>query len=380
MLATRLLGAACAAVVLLARLASAQTTPYSISPIPLSPDDTFPYFMDMNARGQVVASTFSGPPLLYTPDTGKVSPLQTPNPFGNFATGINDYGQIVGASNNVPLLWQPDAPGAVPGAPVPLPLATGFAHGINEFGQVVGDTINGGLGTGFLFTPFAPNTTKGAVTLLNNGFARDINDRGQVAGAGRALGAYLWQPSAPNSSDGTSQALGVTSLSGADYLEISAGGAVAVTGGVGASDPSGAHLWRPASPNGTAGTLAPIAGFPGAHTSFEILAHGPQGQVLITSYDAGGADPDMHAWLYTPGGGLTDLNALLSPADVAAGWNVYRAGTMNDLGQIVAFATRTERGGPPTQWVVLLDPVPEPALIAPAGLTSLLLLRRRRAG
>jgi probable HAF family extracellular repeat protein len=127
------------------------------------PDLTFWYPMAINDLGQIVAMAFTsdwavGKPLLWNPQpdhkTWKIVELSSSPDFpNNLPFGINDRGEIAGATNSAdgslwtPRLWKPlnskrtrytDA--------ILLAIPEGFtgceAVGINEFGDMTGDCYN----------------------------------------------------------------------------------------------------------------------------------------------------------------------------------------------------------------------------------------------
>jgi probable HAF family extracellular repeat protein len=127
------------------------------------PDLTFWYPMAINDLGQIVAMAFTsdwatGKPLLWNPQpdhkTWKIVELSSSPDFpNNLPFGINDRGEIAGATNSAdgslwtPRLWEPlnskrtrytDA--------ILLAIPEGFrgceAVGINEFGDMTGDCYN----------------------------------------------------------------------------------------------------------------------------------------------------------------------------------------------------------------------------------------------
>jgi uncharacterized membrane protein len=184
-----------------ARLCAQQVyTLTDIGPWPTGVDS----LVGINASGAIAGSTGSNA-FLWTPSspnspTGTFSLLPVPSgTTSSGATGINASGQIVGAraytvtgkhhktsSVTVAVLWQPG------GACVDL--TGGQANAINDAGEIVGTFglwVNGNIyplpGPPSLWPPMS------------------INNSGQVTGfLGSYSTGYLWTPSAPNGTTGTS--------------------------------------------------------------------------------------------------------------------------------------------------------------------------------
>lgn len=341
------------------------------------PVETFPYAIDMNDYGQIAGSTHGGAPFVWTPaspgaTTGSYTPLETPPGFSHFATGINERGQIVGSTftgpANVALLWQPDSPNGAPGAPTPSAPFGGFAYGINDSGQIAGSSIVNQLGAGFLFKPTTPNGSTGsAVNVLLSGKMWGLNDRGQTVGV-NSQGVVIWHPSSPNAMTGSLIPIGTTGDTSIS-MSINSTGQVA-----GRNAESSPFLWTPTIANGTSGVLTLIPRFAGLEHA-EVLDMNDAGVVLGTSY---GGDPfGFRPWLWSSAEGLVDINQLLLPQDVAAGWIIERGGAINNNGSIVALATLNPPGAPALSKTVLLTPVPESnaAVLIVAAATGLLMRR-----
>jgi hypothetical protein len=133
-----------------------------------------------------------------------------------------------------------------------------------------------------------------------------------------------------------------------------------------ASDPvtgNVAFLWSPSS------TLMSLGKLPGATSSFGADVNGSG---AVVGWNEGGATGE-EAFLWTAEDGMVSFNSLLVGA---AGWQVQRARSINDLGYVVANAVGAEG----QVHAVLLTPVPEPGTWA-LMLTGLLLtpFMRKRA-
>ena len=80
-----------------------------------------------------------------------------------------------------------------------------------------------------------------------------------------------------------------------------------------------AYLWTPTTPNGTSGTMLDLATLGGLNSySYNV---GAGGQVVGASEVEITSD-DTHAFLYTSGSGMVDLNTLIDPL---SGWELLDA-------------------------------------------------------
>lgn len=123
-----------------------------------------------------------------------------------------------------------------------------------------------------------------------------------------------------------------------------------------------AFLWNPKTGMRDLGTLG------GSNSQAQGI--NDDGWVVGNSYLAGD-EPPVHAFVYD-GTSMHDLNEFI---DLASGWSILDAHDINNIGQIVAVASRA---GEPWSHAALLTPIPEPQL-AMTGVVALpLLLRRRR--
>src|SRR6266550_3898088 len=153
-------------------------------------------------RGGLVDHAFLWNPDVPNGTTGTLTDLGTlAGGSGSAASGVNDRGQVVGCSytsfcdpaNGTAFLWTPDVPNGTTGSMIELGTLPGGsgseASGINNGGQVVGASADAdGTAHAFLWTPGAPNGATGTMTDLGSlpggsaGRAFGINDRGQVVG------------------------------------------------------------------------------------------------------------------------------------------------------------------------------------------------------
>src|SRR3990172_5711909 len=215
-----------------------------------------------------------------------------------------------------------------------------FGSGLNASGQVAGasDRTGDSRTHAFLWKPSMLNGTSGTMYNLgslggteSNGSA--INASGQVSGsslttADAAYHAFLWKPTTPNGTSGTMYDLGT--LGGTESF----GGSINASGQVaGFSYTTGhaayhAYLWTPTTPNGTSGTMLDLATLGGLNSySYNV---GAGGQVVGASEVEVTSDY-THAFLYTSGNGMVDLNSLIDPL---SGWELSDAADINDAGQI----------------------------------------------
>ena len=136
---------------------------------------------DVNRFGQVVGYRLQDPrggmPTPVVWDDGVVTDLAG----SGVASAINDVGQIVGSRTGLlpdgeesPVLWQN---GAIVDLPIPFEDGHGgFAKGINESGQIAGTVLD------LFMDSHAVIWTGGVPTELGLGEAAAINDAGQVVG------------------------------------------------------------------------------------------------------------------------------------------------------------------------------------------------------
>ena len=246
----------------------------------------------INKRGQVVGNEFvSGAfsrSFLWTPDqdngtTGTFRRL-TDTPHGPAtASDINDAGEIVGDAPSGIVLWI-----GVEVVELPLPIAGGIAHStsINQFGQVAGTATDAnGAAHAFLWTPNSERGTTGSYVLLDaagvgGSTAGSVNDFGQVVVTGSDGQARVWTPASPNGTTGSFVALdgpygplnivdidnrGNVLANGAGFVDNYCGPTMSI------------YLWRPSSPNGSAGVLLNVTPDIGLGDYDPIYGTFPQG-------------------------------------------------------------------------------------------------------
>jgi probable HAF family extracellular repeat protein len=233
-------------------------------------------------------------------------------------TGINSSGEITGDNGAEAALWggghQWIQLGILPGG------NASHAIGINDYGQVVGYSDNGNSSfyRGFLWTPSSPNSTSGSMidlgafdtTSYGYSYATAINAEGKVTGqAGNsdyyngAGHAYVWVPSSTNGTAGSMTDLGTLAVNPDPGLSQSEGNAINASGVVvGDANPNGATsqnrtvavVWQPGT-NGSysisdLNTLIPSGT---GWTLTRADAVNDQGQIVVETAQG-------HALLLTP--------------------------------------------------------------------------------
>jgi probable HAF family extracellular repeat protein len=335
----------------------------------------------LNAGGQVAGAsyttggaayhTFLWKPASPNGASGTKTDLGTLGGTQSFGNGLNVSGQVTGESFTTgdaathAFLWKPTAPGGASGTMFNLGTLGGtdsHGYGINATGQITGESDRTGDSTthAFLWKPSTPNGTSGTMHDLGSlgGTESDggaINASGQVSGSSLTTGdaayhAFLWKPSTPNGTSGTMHDL--LTLGGTESF----GGTINASGQVaGFSYTTGdaayhAYLWTPTTPNGTSGTMQDLATLGGLNSySYNV---GAGGQVVGASEVAAGISTNEHAFLYTSGSGIVDLNTLIDPL---SGWELLDASDINDARQITGQGLI---GG--AYHAYLLTPVPIP--------------------
>src|SRR5262245_24788108 len=213
-------------------------------------------------------------------------------------------------------------------------------NSINASGQVSGSSLTNGDThyRAFLWKPATPNGASGTMYDLGTlgGTESDgsaINTNGQVAGSSLKTGdanyrPFLWKPTTPNGSSGTMYDLGT--LGGTESFggAINAGGQVAGFSYTNGHADYHAFLWTPTTLNGTSGTMLDLGTLGGLNSySYNV---GAGGQVVGAS-EVAVTSSSTHAFLYTSGSGMVDLNTLIDPL---SGWVLSDAAAINDAGQI----------------------------------------------
>jgi probable HAF family extracellular repeat protein len=314
----------------------------------------------INASGQVTgyaATTDDAAiePFLWTPTTpngasGTIHDLGTLDGAFGWGIGINASGQVAGVSATAghaaehATLWIPTSPNGASVTRLDLETLGGTysqGTGVNDSGQVTGysDMTGDTTSRAFMWKPTTPGGANGTMHDLgslggSSGLGWDINASGQVAGYSDTTGdaaqhAFLWTPTMPNGVSGTMHDLGSLGGTNSDGSGINDSGQV-----VGSSQTTGdaayhAYLWTPMTPGGASGTTLDLGTLGGLNSyGYRVIA---DGQVVGGSEVAAEVSNYSHAFLYTSGSGMVDLNTLIDPL---SGWELLDADEINDAGQI----------------------------------------------
>ena len=277
----------------------------------------------------------------------------------SYANAINNNGLVVGYGipNGVQaMFWQAGSSTYLGGG------VNSVGNGVNDAGQIVGATYNGnGVSTATLWS-------NGTITYLSSlggvaSYAHTINSLGQVVGESNIAGdanyhATLWNGT--NASD-----LGV--LNGyvdSTAYDINDTGQI-VGRSIDANGVSTATLWS----NGTITNLGTLGG---SGKAFGINA---SGLIVGESRDGNGGPKRATLW---DGTKIIDLNSFLDASTVNAGWVLKNAHDINDSGWIVGNAENSLLGI--SSAVFILTPVPEAETSAMllVGLSLIGFMARRR--
>jgi probable HAF family extracellular repeat protein len=220
------------------------------------------------------------------------------------ATDINDAGQVVGYHSDFAFLWENGTVFELD----PLYEDRAFAHGINDAGQVVGESA----GNVVLWE----NSTSGIRSLDALGWARSINNFGQIVGerymADGFAYAFLWE-------DQIMHDLGALGGQGSVAWDINDGGQVVGEART-ESGTNHAFLWE----DNVMSDLGTLGG-----DGSSARAVNSSGSVVGSS--TFNESVQSHAFLWDDDT-MYDLNDLIDPD---SGWVLRYARDINDAGQIV---------------------------------------------
>jgi probable HAF family extracellular repeat protein len=298
----------------------------------------------INQRGEVVGSAWIGHSLHATLRRGSnFIDLGPSDVQYSHAVAINDAGLVVGYLRGSPD-WQPVI--WSPGASFVLPVY-GYATSVNGFGKVAGWYLTGPADR---LEQHAFVYENGALSDLGSGYARGINDIGQVVGNDPSTNrAVMWD-------GGSVRDLG--DLGGGSALASAINDRGQVVGfSWTASGDDHAFLWD-------AGSMTDLGTLAAGESRANAINN--QGNIVGQLYDG-----ETHAFLYSAGV-IRRLDDLI-PA--GSGWLLADAYDINDLGQIVGSGTF---GGETHGF--LLTPVPEPAMLGLFGLAILATAKRQGRG
>ena len=320
--------------------------------------------------------------------TASAAPVYTLTDIGDlpggsdqsFAYGINDLGQVVGASETATgergFLWQSGKLTDLGDLPGGTDRSDG--RGINNSTQIAGLSTSSQNSRGF-FWDGGTMTNVGALAGGNApSFAFDINDAGQVVGRTNfGIGqAFVWESgvmtgladlpgglvgSAANAINGAGHIAGWSEAATGKRATLWSNGTVTDLGDLpGGSDQSLAFgINNNGDIVGTGNSASGTNGFVwsnGTMTSIgSLLPNTASGALAINDSGIVVGSSVQKAITWDSTNGLRDLNLHLDPV-TGSGWTLTNAQDINDSGQIVGYGTHPNG----STRAFLLTPVPEP--------------------
>jgi probable HAF family extracellular repeat protein len=266
----------------------------------------------------------------------------------SYAYAINDAGQIAGASittRSYATYWGAGSRNAV-GLDTP-PLggivdnSGSYTRGINNAGQIAGNSENGAV----IWGPNGSNPTALTLANSNSTSANGINNLGEVVGYARAPSGNAWYvPVEWVKGNAT-----VLPTLGGQYTYANAVNDAGVIVGSATTSIGGNLTYATEWKGSSIITLGSLGGY-----ASQANAINNAGEAVGYSTNAAG-NFFAAAW---NGSKIVNLNTLLSPSEVQAGWVLLTATGINNNGWITGDAENTKTG---TSDAFLLEvsPVPE---------------------
>jgi probable HAF family extracellular repeat protein len=281
---------------------------------PSTPNGTIGTMIDLGTLG---GNSTSGLPSSWALAINNASKVQVVGEAFTAGSGYHAFLWTQGGTDGVPSNLQMKDLGTLPGD------TNSTAYGINDAGNVVGATDNGmGAHHPFLWQ-------NGVMTNLdpNGGTATAINDAGQVTGA--ATEAVLWQ---------NGQMYDLGNLGGNSSLgrAINSNGQVAGQSYRRNDDEFHAFSWTPSTPHGTTGKMTDLGTLKLGGTINNSDAYGINDAGDVVGWSGIDLAVSLHAFYWPGKGSIQDLNSLI-PANPPGFSFLQNATGINDGGQIAGW-------------------------------------------